>query len=350
MRIHGRGSPGNPPNRFEKTIYSPDQEMCLTDEDPLRTKMIEERSQSIISFNDSPDVGFDASLNPYRGCEHGCVYCYARPFHEYLGFSAGLDFETKIVAKTNAPDLLAKELSSKRWVPQVIALGAVTDGYQPLERDLKISRSCLEVLAEFRNPVVIITKNFLVTRDIDLLKRLGDYQAAAVFVSVTTLNDELARKMEPRASRSALRLSAIECLADAGIPVGVLVAPVVPGLTDHELPSIIGRAVEAGARFAGKIVLRLPHSVKDLFEGWVELNFPDRKTKVINRIRSLRGGKLNDPDFGTRMTGEGVFAEQVSSLFQLACRKAGILGNQPELSTSSFCRPNEDQLVLFRVD
>src|SRR5712691_1589899 len=244
---------------------------------PLETQVTIERARSIVSHNDSPDVGFDASINPYRGCEHGCIYCYARPYHDYLGFSAGLDFETKILVKEDAPELLRAELVSRKWQPKVVAISGVTDAYQPIERKLQVTRRCLEVLAEFRNPVVIVTKNQLVTRDIDLLKELASFSAAAVCVSVTTLDAELARVMEPRTSTPANRLEAIHSLAEAGVPVRVLVAPVIPGLTDHETPSIIKAAAKAGASHAGYVVVRLPHGVGDLFEGWLEEHFPDRK-------------------------------------------------------------------------
>jgi DNA repair photolyase len=346
---HGRGTPDNPPNRFERLAYlsfieSPDDE-----ERAVKTQYLKDSSRSLITFNDSPDVGFDASINPYRGCEHGCIYCYARPYHEYLGFSAGLDFETRILVKEDAPELLREELASPRWQPKVVAISGVTDAYQPIERRLELTRRCLEVLAEFRNPVVIVTKNQLVTRDIDLLKELASCNAAAVCVSVTTLDAELARVMEPRTSTPANRLEAIRVLTEAGVPVRALVAPVIPGLTDHEIPSIIQAASDAGARHAGYVVVRLPHGVKELFERWLEDHFPDRKKKVLNRIRAIRSGRLNDPNFGSRMRGEGVFAEQINSMFKLACRRFGIEFGAPELSTAAFRRPPQPQLSLFEV-
>jgi DNA repair photolyase len=342
-----RGADTNPPNRFEKIHLEPDAD-CDPDESPLpRTQFLKDRTSTIIARNDSPDVGFEASVNPYRGCEHGCIYCYARPFHEYLGFSAGLDFETKIMVKENAPQLLREELSSPKWKPQVIAMSGVTDCYQPVERKLKLTRGCLEVLAEFRNPVVIITKNHLVTRDVDLLSRLARYQAAAVLLSVTTLDPELRKVMEPRTSPPAARLSAIRALADAGVPTGVLVAPVVPGLTDHELPAILAAAAEAGATSASYVALRLPYAVAPLFEQWLATHFPDRKDKVLNRLRAMRDGKLYDPQFGSRMRGEGIFADQIEALFDVASRKAGIAGKSPKLSTTAFLRPSGQQLSLF---
>jgi DNA repair photolyase len=343
----GRGAPINPPNRFEPLWYSRDPEWNDLEDPALETQFFRDTSRSIITYNDSPDVGFDASINPYRGCEHGCSYCYARPTHEYLGFSAGLDFESRILVKEDAPELLRRELSSPRWKPQVLAMSGVTDSYQPIERRLQLTRRCLQVLAECRNPVVIITKNHLVTRDVDILNKLAQYEAARVFLSVTTLDGGLSRVMEPRASHPLRRLAAIEMLSQAGVPTGVLVAPVIPGLTDHELPSIVTAAVQAGARAAGYVTLRLPHGVGPLFEQWLIQHFPDRKDKVLHRIRAIRGGQLNDPRFSSRMRGEGIFAEQIAALFALACRKAGIDGRGSALSTAAFRMPSNSQLPLF---
>ena len=344
--ISSRGAADNPANRFESVHLERDAEWDPEEEPSPKTLFLKDATASIITYNDSPDVGFSASVNPYRGCEHGCIYCFARPTHEYLGFSAGLDFETRIMVKERAPELLRAELSSPKWQPQVIAISGVTDCYQPVERRLKLTRGCLEVLAEFRNPVGIVTKNHLVTRDIDVLSELARHQAVAVLVSVTTLDSDLRKVLEPRTTPPAGRLSAIEALAQAGIPVGVLVAPVIPALTDHEMPRIIAAAVEAGAKFAGCVPLRLPHAVAPLFADWLERHFPDRKEKVLNRIRSLRGGKLNDPNFGSRMQGEGIFAEQIDQMFRVACRKAGLSGHRPELSAASFRRPGGTQLGL----
>src|SRR3954471_3611843 len=255
-----RGAASNPANRFEKIYLEPDEEWN-PDEDPLpRTQFFRDRTSTIISYNDSPDVGFEASVNPYRGCEHGCIYCYARPTHEYLGFSSGLEFESKIMVKMEAPKLLREALSSPKWEPKVIAMSGVTDCYQPVERRLKLTRGCLEVLASFRNPVAIITKNHLVTRDVDFLAELAKYDAVAVFISITTLDSELRRVMEPRTSPPSARLAAVKTLAKAGVPVGVLMAPVVPGLTDHEMPALLSAAAEAGARYAGYVTLRLPYA------------------------------------------------------------------------------------------
>jgi len=346
----GRGSATNPHNRFEKLSLDLEPE-ALVDEDgePIlpRTQFLRDDSQSIIAFNESPDIPFHAGLNPYRGCEHGCAYCFARPYHEYLGFSAGLDFESKIVVKENAPELLRAELSRKKWVPQPLTMSAISDAYQPVERRLQLTRRCLAVLAEFRNPVGIITKNHLVTRDIDHLGELARHNAAAVFVSVTSLDTDLRKVMEPRTSPPASRLAAIQELSRAGIPAGVMVAPVVPGLTDHEMPAILKAAADAGAKFAGYTTLRLPYSVAPLFEQWLGKHFPDRKDKVLNRIRSIREGKLNDPNFGSRMRGKGIFADQIAAMFAVARRKAGILNPPLELSTAAFRRVEKNQLTLL---
>lgn len=345
--IVGRGAAGNPKNRFERIEVEPELGTLDPEKPGSETVYLRDVSRSIIARNDSPDIGFDASINPYRGCSHGCIYCFARPMHEYLGFSAGLDFESKILVKQNAPELLRRELSSPRWKPQVLAMSVATDCYQPVERKLRITRRCLEVLTKFRNPVAVVTKNHLVTRDIDLLSELARYRAAKVAVSLTTLNDDLRRAMEPRTSRPARRLAAIEALAQAGIPVGVMIAPVIPGLTDHEIPALISAAAEAGASFAAYTPVRLPYAVRPLFEDWLERHFPERKEKVLNRIRSVRGGKLNDPRFGTRMRGEGIFAEHIAQLFSISCRRAGIGEKKfPSLSTAAFRRAGP-QPTLF---
>ena len=343
----GRGATENPPNRFASLFYVRDQDWTDPDDPAPTTQCLRDMSRSIIARNNSPDVGFHTSINPYKGCEHGCIYCFARPTHEYLGFSAGLDFETKILVKEDAPGLLRQELNSPRWNPQVIIMSGVTDPYQPLERRLQLTRGCLEVLAAFRNPVAIITKNHLVTRDSDLLGELSRCDAAAVFVSITTLDSALARVMEPRASHPQRRLAAIETLANAGVPVGVMVAPVIPGLTDHELPAIIAAAAQAGARFAGHGLLRLPLGVGPLFEQWLAVHVPTKKDKILNRLRALHGGQLNDSRFGKRMRGEGLFADQIASLFKLACRQAGLTNSGPALSTAAFRHPADPQLSLF---
>lgn len=342
-----RGAPDNPANRFEQIHLEPDADWNPEEEALPGTQFLKDHSQTAIAYNDSPDIGFNTSVNPYRGCEHGCIYCYARPTHEYLGFSAGLDFESKIMVKEDAPKLLRAELSSPKWKPQVIVMSGVTDCYQPVERKLKLTRGCLEVLAEFRNPVAIITKNFLVTRDQDLLAELARHNAASVCISVTTLDPELRKVMEPRTSPPQARLAAIRELSSAGIPVSVNVAPIIPGLTDHEIPAILEAAARAGATSAGFTVLRLPHAVAPLFEKWLETHFPDRREKVLNRLRAMRGGKLYDAQWGKRMRGEGVFADQIEMMFDIARRKAAIKNERGDLSTAAFRRPAGAQLSLF---
>ncbi|HEX3988711.1 MAG TPA: PA0069 family radical SAM protein, partial [Verrucomicrobiae bacterium] len=318
----GRGAASNPGNRFEKIILERDADWNPDDDPAPRTQFLRDLSQTAVTYNDSPDLGFGASVNPYRGCEHGCIYCYARPTHEFLGFSAGVDFESKIMVKENLPELLRKELASPKWKPRVVAMSGVTDCYQPVERKLKLTRGCLEVLAECRNPVVIITKNFLVTRDVDLLQELARHNAVSVCVSITTLDSDLARTMEPRTSTPRQRLAAIELLAKAGVQVGVNVAPVIPGLTDHEMLQIVEAAAGVGAKFAHYTVVRLPYAVKDLFAQWLILHAPGKSEKVLNRIRAMRDGKLNDSNWGERMKGNGVFADQIAQTFAVACRKA----------------------------
>jgi len=342
----GRGAVTNPPNRFETIRLERDEDWDPNEDPSPKTQFLQDLSQTIISYNDSPDISFDASINPYRGCEHGCSYCYARPFHEYLGFSAGLEFETKIMVKPNAPELLRRELSSPKWKPQILAMSGVTDCYQPVERRLQLTRKCLAVLVEFRNPVSIITKNILVTRDLDLLRELAAHNAAMVHLSINSLDAELARRLEPRAASPKLRLEAVEALAKADVPVGVLVAPVIPALNDHEIPSVLAAAKAAGAGWAGTEVLRLPLTVAPVFEQWLERNVPGQKEKILGRIRAIRGGKLNDPRFGSRMRGEGTFAEQISQMFRVARRKVGLAEHGPELSIAAFRRPAGPQLVL----
>src|SRR6266478_3251255 len=350
--IRGRGASWSPANRFEK-LHVDLTDIDVVDADifpegqPRRaTQYFRDGTKSIITRNTSPDVGFETSLNPYRGCEHGCIYCYARPTHEYLGFSAGLDFESKIMVKTDGPELLRVELESPRWKPQVLVMSGVTDPYQPVEKKLRITRGCLEVLAKFRNPVAIITKNRLVTRDVDLLCELARFNSVAVNISVTSLDPKLQRVLEPRTSSPEARLGTIRQLRAAGIPIGVMVAPVIPGLTDHEVPKILEACAEAGAQFAGYTIVRLPWAVAPLFERWLDEHFPDRKEKVLGRIRDLRGnGRLNNSQWRTRMTGEGIFAEQIASLFEVGCRRAGI-GERPRLSTAAFRRTRE-QLTLL---
>jgi len=345
--LRGRGSSSNPKNRFETIEQVPEAPEDTDEISSPQTQFFADHSKSLIAYNDSPDVGFDASINPYRGCEHGCIYCYARPTHEYLGFSSGLDFETKIMFKEDAPELLRKELSSARWKPQLIALSGNTDCYQPVEKRKQLTRRCLEVLAEFRNPVVIVTKNHLVTRDIDILSELAKFDCIGVTLSVSTLDAQLASVMEPRASRPGRRLAAIRELAQAGVPVGYLQAPMIPGLTDSEAPAIAMAAAEAGARFSGYVALRLPFAVKELFEQWLERHYPEKKEKILHRVREIRAGKLNDPNFKSRMRGEGIYAEQMAELFELGRKKSGITNRWPKLSIEHFRRPERNQLSLF---
>jgi DNA repair photolyase len=349
--IRGRGASWSPANRFEE-LHVDQTDLDVVDVDfeaeerpRRRTQYFRDGTKSIITRNNSPDVGFETSLNPYRGCEHGCIYCYARPTHEYLGFSAGLDFESKIMVKTNAAALLRAELESPRWQPQTLVMSGVTDPYQPIERKLGITRGCLEVLAKFRNPVAIITKNRLVTRDIDLLRELAARNAAAVNISVTSLDSSLQRVLEPRTSSPQARLDAVRQLRSAGIPTGVMVAPIIPGLTDHEAPRILDACAKAGAQFANYTIVRLPWAVAPLFEHWLEEHFPARKEKVLGRIRDLRANQLNNSKWHTRMTGEGIFAEQIASMFAVSCRRNRLCAC-PNLSCASFQRPTT-QLHLF---
>ena len=348
----GRGAPRDLPNRFEKLAQDLDPDVVQPDPSEEgeilpnpQTLFLDDSSESIIVRNNSPDIGFGAGINPYRGCEHGCAYCYARPYHEYLGFSAGLEFETKIMIKRRAAELLRKELSKPKYEPEVLAMSGVTDCYQPAERKFRITRSCLEVLAEFRHPVSLITKNFLITRDIDVLKELAAFDAVRVHISITTLNTDLAAKMEPRASRPGHRLRAIEMLAKAGIPVGVMVAPIIPGLNDREIPAVLEAARKAGATDAGYTMLRLPHGVKDIFTDWLKVNFPEKLERILGTVREVRGGKLNVSDFATRMRGEGPYADQVRQMFHVFRERLGY-GKIRELHTGHFRHPGERQMML----
>ncbi|HSM03543.1 MAG TPA: PA0069 family radical SAM protein [Longimicrobiales bacterium] len=345
--LPGRGTPRNPRNRFERLEVDREPWTLLHDPSP-RTRFYRDGSKTVLVTNNSPDVGLSVGLNPYRGCEHGCVYCYARADHEYLGFSAGLDFETRIVVKADAPSLLRDALRRPSWAPCPIMLSGGTDPYQPVERRLRLTRRCLEVLAEARNPVGLITKNHGVTRDIDVLRELDRHDAVAVTLSVTTLRRSLQKIMEPRTSTPLRRLDAVRRLADAGIPVGVNLAPIVPGLNDEEIPAILEAAAEAGARWAGYILLRLPHGLKALFDDWLARHMPDRRERVLNRLRDAYGGRLYDARYGIRGKGTGSYAEQIKQLYRAAARKHGLDGPPPELSTAGFRRPSpEGQLDLF---
>ncbi len=345
----GRGALSNPAGRFEALRYEFDADAVDGEPDPgpaPRTHFLRDDSRSIVSYNESPDLGLSAGVNPYRGCEHGCAYCYARPTHEYLGLSAGLDFETRIMVKVHAPDLLRAELSSSAWKPQPIAMSGVTDCYQPAERGFKLTRRCLQVLAEFRNPVVVITKNHLVTRDIDVLQELAAQRAAAIYVSVTTLDADLARAMEPRTASPGHRLDAIQKLSSAGIPTGVLMAPVIPVLTESEMSAVLAAAREAGAHFCSWSLLRLPLAVKGLFREWLEAYAPGKAAAVLSRIRAMRGGKLNESDFGSRFSGQGIYADRIRQTFEIARRRYGF-GDPPVLNVGDFRRPAGPQMTLF---
>jgi DNA repair photolyase len=344
--LRKRGAGSNPKNRFEKFFLERDPEETAG---LPETEVYRDSSRTVLARNTSPDVHFEYSLNPYRGCEHGCVYCYARPSHEYLGFSAGLDFESRIAVKEDAPELLRRAFLSPRWRPQPVALSGNTDCYQPLEKRLAITRRCLDVFLQFRNPVEIITKSSLVIRDLDLLMELAKFGLVAVSFSITSLKEEITRRMEPRASAPRLRLKALEALGSAGIPAGVLVAPVVPGLTDEEIPSILKAARDHGALWAGYVLLRLPPPVDELFVGWLKEEFPERAERVLHLIRQCRAGRLSDSRFEIRMRGEGLYAEQLRLLFEKAKRKIDFPREPLELTTSLFRKqtPLGHQLDLF---
>ncbi|MFA5833402.1 MAG: PA0069 family radical SAM protein [Bacteroidota bacterium] len=342
----GRAAGFNPTNRFESKAY----EVLEEEIDPDRkivTQFFRDTSKTALAKNDSPDIGFTYDLNPYRGCEHGCIYCYARPTHEYLGFSSGLDFETKIMVKPDIHILLEKEFQKKGWKPSTISISGNTDCYQPIERKLQLTRKCLEVALKYRNPVGIITKNALITRDIDILTELAKLQLVNTTLTITTLDKKLQRSMEPRTSSPEQKLKAIEELANAGINVGVSLSPVIPGLNDSEMPAILKRASEHGATFAFYTMLRLPHSVKDLFVDWLKREYPDRADKVINRIKDVREGKLTSTEFGKRMTGTGEIADSIAQLFELTCRKYNLNGKEYRLSKDKFIGKQSDQLDLF---
>jgi DNA repair photolyase len=353
----GRGAPNNPSNRFLPIEFERDPDFyggSFEEElgaNPV-TQFWDDRSQSVVSRNDSPDIPMEFTANPYRGCEHGCSYCYARPTHEYLGYSAGLDFETQILVKKQAPELLRRTFLKKSWQPKMIALSGVTDPYQPVEARLQVTRRCLEVFLEFGNPVQLITKNFLITRDLDLCAALAKQRLVRVNLSITSLDDQLTARMEPRASSPKRRLEAIRRLTEAGIPVKVMVSPVIPGLNDHEMPNILLAAAQAGATSAGYIPLRLPGNVESVFLSWLEQHYPERSQKILNRVRELRGGHLNDGRFHTRFTGEGKAAEHLGQLFQLGLKRAGLREQAAPLRVDAFRRParEEDgsgQLSLF---
>lgn len=352
---HGRGSNIRPPNRFLAVHAEDDFEQLEADDDhfeslrTIPTQYIADDSRSIVSENDSPDIGFRYSLNPYRGCAHGCAYCYARPTHEYLGLSAGLDFETKVFVKHAAPELFRDWLNRPGYEPEMIMFSGVTDCYQPAEREFGITRKCLEVALEARQPVGIVTKNALVTRDLDVLRRMAERNVVHVSISITTLDPNLARRLEPRTSRPGARLRTISALRAGGIPVNVMLAPVIPGLNDSEVPQVLAAAAEAGASSAAYILLRLPLTVKPVFLDWLARETPTHRDRVESRIRATRDGELSDSQFGSRMRGRGEIADQIRKTFKVFARKHGLDRRLPELDTSGFQPPTPScgQLRLF---
>jgi DNA repair photolyase len=344
MKRKGRGAVTNPTGRYERYQYVP-----LEEREKVPTVVTPDATRSILARNDSPDVPFDVSINPYRGCEHGCIYCFARPTHAFLGLSPGLDFETRIFSKPKAAELLREELAKKSYVCQVIALGANTDPYQPVEKDLGITRSILEVLSEHEHPVSIVTKSQLVLRDRDILAPMAAKNLASVFVSITTLDPELARRMEPRASTPEKRLEAVRKLSEAGIPCGVLASPMIPALNDSELERILKEGAAAGAVTAGYVLLRLPLELKDLFSEWLETHYPTRARHVESLVRETRDGAMYQAEFGKRMRGTGPYAELLQKRFRAACGRYGLDAPRPPLDTSRFRRPHlpGDQMALF---
>src|SRR5438105_9546885 len=350
-RRHGRGAQSNASGRFETfaRVAFDDGWQSIEELPPFTTSVTEEKPRTIITRNESPDIGFDRSINPYRGCEHGCVYCFARPTHSYMGLSAGLDFETKLFAKPEAPDLLERELSAPNYSPRVIAIGTNTDPYQPIERRYEIMRGILEVLERAGHPVGIVTKSALVVRDVDILARLAKRNLVKVALSVTTLDPKLARTMEPRAATPAKRLEALKKLADAGIPASVMVAPVIPALNDSEIERILDAAAHAGAKEASYVLLRLPLEVRDLFREWLMANYPERYRHVFTLIRDMRGGRDYDSQWGTRMKGTGPMAWMIGRRFEIACEKLGLNKRRSKLTTDHFARPRRSgqQLSLF---
>jgi DNA repair photolyase len=340
-RRRGRGARSNASGRFERQSRAEfdDGWESLAELGPWQTEVRTEVAKSIISTNDSPDLSFDRSINPYRGCEHGCIYCYARPTHCYLGHSAGLDFETRIYAKTNAADLLEAELASPSYAPRTIALGAVTDPYQPVERQLRVTRSILEVLDRTSHPVGIVTKSAGVLRDLDILSRMAERRLVKVAISVTTLDRELARSMEPRAATPPRRIEAIRRLTEAGVPVTVMMAPVIPALNDSEIEAVLEAAAEAGAKQAGYVLLRLPLELKSLFREWLETDHPGRANRVISLLRSMHGGRDYVAAFGHRQRGSGPYADQIAGRFRLTMQRLGLDRRSAGLRTDLFKRP-----------
>ena len=348
----GRGAVSNFPHRFESVQRSADGERPPDDDDPLpplATSVTLETARSIITRNESPDIGFDRSINPYRGCEHGCIYCYARPTHSYLNLSPGLDFETKLVAKHNAAELLTKELAAPGYVPALVMVGVNTDAYQPIERELRITRDVLEILTAARHPFGLVTKSSLVERDLDLVGAMAALDLASVSISITSLDAGLSRILEPRAASPQRRLRTVRTLADAGVPVRVNLAPVIPFINEPEIEAIVDAAAAAGACNAHYTVVRLPWEVSPLFEEWLQAHFPERARRVMNRIRDMRGGRNYDASFGSRMTGEGTWAQLIAQRFKRASARHGFSDHWPSLRTDLFVppRPATPQLGLF---
>lgn len=344
----GRGAQVNPKNRYLAEEYAQEHPEGIDEwwQADVPTQIFEESAKTLVNKVDSPDVGMWYSMNPYQGCEHGCIYCYARNSHQYWGFSAGLDFERKIVAKMNAPELLRKFLNNKNWVPRPLSLSGNTDCYQPLERKMWLTRQCLEVAWEYRQPVGIITKNALVLRDKYILQKMAEHQLICVYVSLTTLQEDLRQQMEPRTATAVQRLKVIRELSELGVPVGVMTAPIIPGLNDHEMPRLLEQAAENGAKYAGYTVVRLNDAVKIIFKDWLQKNFPDRSDKVWHMIESLHGGEVNDSQFGRRMRGDGNFADIIRQQFRVQTKRLGINQEKFEFNTSLFARPT-NQLKLF---
>jgi DNA repair photolyase len=353
LERHGRGAQAEPPNRFESVHAERDWEQLvdeeLTDDRPVKTQFLVDHSRSIVSENDSPDIPFRYSVNPYRGCEHGCAYCYARPTHEYLGFNAGLDFESRILVKMQAPELFRDWLARDEYQPDWIAFSGVTDCYQPAERRYELTRRCLQVAAACGQPIGIVTKNALVARDLDLLQSMAARQTAHVMISVTTLDAELARMLEPRTSSPQARLRTIRQLASAGVETGVMIGPVIPGLNDVEIPTILQAAREAGAVTAAYILLRLPLAVRPIFLDWVAKSLPSRRDKIESLIRQCRDGELNSSQFGDRHRGHGPIADQIAQTFRVFARKFQLDRARPALNTRHFRppTPSSGQLRLF---
>ncbi len=339
--VRGRGAVSNTSGRFEKLTRERAEDGWLSDipDTSLKTEVQEEAAKHILTRNKSPDIPFDRSINPYRGCEHGCIYCFARPTHAYMGLSPGIDFETKLFAKPNAAELLKAELSKKDYEPKPIAMGTNTDPYQPIEKDRRITREILKVLYEHRHPVTILTKSRLVVRDMDILVPMAEKGLVRVSLSVTTLDRKLARALEPRASTPTRRLDAIKLLSDAGVPTGMMFAPVIPALNDHEMETVLSAASHAGARYANYILLRLPLELGGLFEEWLEEHYPDRKARVLNRLMEMRGGRVNDPRFKHRMKGKGLEADLMDQRFRNICRRLGLNSFDHDLDVSQFRPP-----------